>query len=171
LGTNVEVLTLTAASTAATGTANLVVAVAGDGLSATKSVPVQVQAAPGVKLAVSPQSLSVPSTSTVTATVTATPVGGVLPQSGAAGSNLNITSGLPQGFTVSSSKPTVTSAGTVVWTLTLKGSSTAAAGTSALNMAVGLASKTGSIYQTTTTVPMSVTRTTTKRVKAKAVPQ
>jgi hypothetical protein len=171
LGTNNEVLTLSATSTAATGSGNVVVAVAGDGLSASKSIPIQVQQAPGVQLSVSPQSITVPSTSTATATVTAVPVGGVLAQAGAAGSNVNITSGLPKGFTISSSKPTVTSAGAVVWTLTMMGSSAAAAGTSVLNMAVTLAGKTGSIYTTTVTVPMSVTRSTAKQANSEAPAQ
>jgi pseudomonalisin len=171
VGTNNEVLTLSAVSTAATGSGNIVVAVAGDGLSASKSIPIQVQQAPGVKLSVSPQSISVPSTSTATATVTATPVGGVLAAAGAAGSSLNLTSGLPKGFTVSSSKPTVTSAGTVVWTLTFVGSSAAAAGTSTLNMAVGLAGKTGGIYPATVTIPMTVTHSTAKRVNSEDAAQ
>jgi pseudomonalisin len=169
MGTNNEVLTLTASSTTAAGSATVVVTAAGDGLTASQNIPLQVQTAPGVLLSVAPQSVTVLSNSTATATVTAVPVGGVVVQPGATGSTLSITAGLPKGFTVSSSKPTVTPAGAVVWTLTLTGSTTAIAGTSALNLAVALTAKTGTVYKTSANVPMTVTLSPVKRLNPRPV--
>jgi pseudomonalisin len=161
VSTNSEVLTLTAASTAAAGSATVVVTASGDGLVASKSVTVQVQAAPGILLSVSPQTLSVLRISVNTVTVTATPVGGAV-LAGVTGSSISIAAGLPKGFTAAWSAPGVTSAGALVWKLTLSGSASAVAGTSTLNLAAGANSKAGSVYKANGSLPMAVTLTAAK---------
>jgi pseudomonalisin len=171
--TNSEVLTLTAASTAAVGSATVVVTVSGDGLVASKSVALQVQAAPGILLNVSPQTLSALRISVNTVTVTATPVGGAV-LAGVTGSGISITAGLPKGFTSAWSAPSVASAGALVWKLTLTGSASAVAGTSTLSLAAVATSKTGSVYKANGSLPMAVTLTAAKLLNpqpSKAPPQ
>jgi hypothetical protein len=158
--TNSAVLTLTAASTTAVGSAAVMVTVAGDGLVASKNVTMQVQAAPGILLNVSPQTLSVLSISANTVTVTATPVGGAV----LAGASISIPAGLPKGFAAAWSVPSVSSAGALVWKLTLTGSTNAIAGTSTLSLAAIATSKAGSVYKANGSLPITVTLTATKRL-------
>jgi hypothetical protein len=164
--TNSETLTLMASSTAAAGAATVVVTAAGDGLTASKSVTLQVQAAPGILLTVSPQTITLASASMETAMVTATPVGGVIVATGATGSTISITSGLPKGFTASWKTPSVTSTGSVAWTLTLTGSASAIASTSSLSLAAEVTGKTGGVYKTSGNLPMTVTQTVAKKLHA-----
>jgi hypothetical protein len=156
---NKETLTLTASSAATVSTANITVSVAGDGLVASQIVSLQVQQAPGVTLATSPTSVSVPSLAATTVTVTATPVGGAVIPTGAAGSSISVASGLPKGFTAMWSAPSLASSGAVSWTLTLTGSSTAVAGTSTLGLTAKVAAKSGTTYTVSQNLPMTVTLT------------
>ncbi len=165
VSTNNETLTLTASSTATAGSATVVVTAAGDGLAASKSISLQVQRAPGVLLTLAPQTLSVPSVSTATIMVTATPVGGVAAAAGSTGTTISIASGLPKGFTASWSAPSITSAGSVVWRLTLTGSASAIAGTSTLSLTAVLATKTESVYKTSGNLPIIVTLAPSKRLR------
>jgi hypothetical protein len=163
----------------------LVITAAGDGLTSSQTVTVQVQQAPGIQLAVSPSALSVLSRSTATVTVTATPVGGITvsasapaapssqftgpprgirsplrnaPVLGVTGASIRLLSGLPQGFTATWSAPAVNASGAIAWTLTLTGSATAASGSSTLNLAAQVAAaSTGAIYSASLSVPVTVT--------------
>src|ERR1700722_13204953 len=99
VSTNSEVLTLTAASATPVGSATVVVTATGDGLVASKSVAMQVQAAPGVLLSVSPQNISTLPISVNIVMVTATPVGGAILASGPAASSISIAAGPPKDFT------------------------------------------------------------------------
>ena len=168
--TNSETLTLMASSTAAAGEATVVATASGDGLTASKSVTLQVQAGPGILLTVSPQTITLASASTETATVTLTPVGGVIVATGATGSTIGITSGLPKGFTASWKTPSVTSAGSVAWTLTLTGSASAIASASSLSLAAAVTGKTGGVYKTSGNLPMTVTQTVVKKLHARPLP-
>ena len=154
---NAEMLTLTASSSATIGSAMMTITAAGDGLTATQSVTLQVQAPPSIQLIASPATVSVQSLATATVTVTVTPVGGaVFP----AGSSITVgVSGFPKGFTASWSVPSVTSAGAVAWKLTLTGSSAAAAGTSMLSLTAKVTGKTGTMYSASLNLPMTVTLT------------
>jgi len=117
-----------------------------------------VQQAPGITLAVSPASASMQSLATAKLTVTATGLGGVTAASGAAGASISVASGLPKGLTAAWSAPGVTTAGAVVWTLTLTGSATAVAGTSTLNLMANVtAAKTGTVYAASKSVTLVVT--------------
>jgi hypothetical protein len=156
---NAETLTLIAASTAAVASSTITVTATGDGLAATQKVTLQVTQAAGITLAVSSASVSVQSLATASVTVSATPVGAAKAASGAAGSTIGVTSGLPKGFTASWSSPTVNSSGVVSWILSLAGSSSAAAGTSTLNLSASVAGVSGSIYTATRTLPITVTLT------------
>jgi len=186
--TNQATLTLTAANSAAVAATQLVITAAGDGLTSSQTVTLQVQQAPGIQLAVSPSALSVLSRSTATVTVTATPVGGIAvsasapdslasqftgpprgirsplrntPVLGVTGASIRLLSGLPQGFTATWSAPTVNASGTIAWTLTLTGSSTAASGSSTLNLAAQVtAARTGATYTASLNVPITVMLTT-----------
>jgi subtilase family serine protease len=164
VSTNSETLTLTASSTSVAASYTVVVTVAGDGLTASKNVTLQVKTAPGVLLTVSPQAISTPSLSTATVTLTATPVGGAVLASGATGSTISFASGLPKGFTASWGAPGVTSAGGVVRTLTLTGSTSAIAGTSTLSLAGTFIAKTGIVYKTSVNLPVTVTLNPAKRL-------
>ena len=170
VSTNGENLTLTASSTALPTSTTVVVTVAGDGLTASKNVTLQVQAAAGVVLTISPQTISVPSLATATITVTATPEGGVVLATSAAGSAISIASGLPKGFTASWGAPRLTSAGVSVRTLTLTGSSAAIAGTSTLNLAGTFTAKAGSVYKTSANLPITVTLNPAKRLYPRPLP-
>ena len=170
VSTSSETLTLVASSTAVTGSATVVVTASGDGLSASKSLTLQVQAAPGILLGLSPQTITVASASSATATVTVTPVGGVVVATGATGSTIGVTSGLPKGFTASWKTPIVTSTGAVAWTLTLTGSVSALASTSTLSLAAAITGRTGSVYKTSGNLPMTVTLTPTKKLHARPLP-
>jgi subtilase family serine protease len=158
-GTEKQTLTLTAASTVAAGSAAVKITVAGDGLTATQSVTLQIQAAPGIQLAFSPASLSMQTLATATTTVTATPQGGVAIPAGAAGSSIAIASGLPTGVTATWSAPSLGTSGVLSWTLTLTGSSKAVAGTSSLSIAAKIVAKSGSSYTKSATLPLTVTPT------------
>jgi hypothetical protein len=154
-----ETLTLTAASTAKIASSAMTVTAAGSGLTASSNLTLAVTQAPGITLAVSPVSVSMQSLGTVMATVTATPVGGLKPASAGAGSSISISAGLPKGIAAGWSAPTVTTAGTVVWTLTLTGSSSALAGASTLSLAAKVAPATGAAVTAAATLPLSVTLT------------
>ena len=187
---NIETLTLTAASTATVGSATVTVTAVGDGLTASKAITVQVALAPGITLAASPSTISMQSLTTAAVKVTATPVGGLVIQGGstekknpvqedgtwmrrgprlpttgslksesAGGPGISLASGLPAGFTATWSAPTFTLAGTVVWTLTLTGTSKAAAGSSTLTLNAQVTGATGAAYPASATVPMTVTLT------------
>jgi uncharacterized membrane protein len=187
--TNKETLTLTAAAGAKVANTSIVVTAAGDGIVSNQSITVQVQLAPGVTLAVSPASFQVQSLSTATLTVTATPVGGLAViasgtlseyvkhrgdlgtllgivaasgsgTTGTGGASIGVASGLPKGFTATFSAPGVTSGGSIAWTLTLAGSSSAVAGASTLGLTVQLAAvNTGAVYMASVNLPMTVTLT------------
>jgi pseudomonalisin len=166
---NNETLTLTASSTAPPSSATVVVTVAGDGVSASKSITLKVQPALGVVLAVSPQTLSMPSLSSATVTVTAAPLGGTVLVTSAGWSTISIASGLPKGITASWGAPGVTSAGTLFRTLTLTGSASAIAGTSTLSLAGTFTSKTGSVYKSSANLPLAVSLSVAKRLHARPI--
>jgi pseudomonalisin len=169
VSTNNETLTLTASPTAPPSLATVVVTVAGDGVSASRSMTLQVQPALGVALAASPPTLSMGSLSTATVTVTATPLGAALLVINAGGSTISIASGLPRGVTASWSAPGVTSAGILFRTLTLSGSASAIAGTSMLSLTGTFTSKTGSVYKSSTNLPLTVSLSLAKRLHARPV--
>ena len=184
--TNSETLTLTAAA-ASIANSSIIVTAAGDGLVSSQTFTLQVQQAPSVTLAVSPTTVQVQALSTATLTVTATPLGGVtfgtsgalirsagrLKASGASaisigafslaaasngGASISVVSGLPKGFTATFGSPTVNSAGSIVWTLTLTGSSSAVAASSTLNLTAQVtAANTGLAYTASAAVPITVT--------------
>ena len=164
VSTNSEVLTLTAASATPVGSATVVVTATGDGLVASKSVAMQVQAAPGVLLSVSPQNISTLPISVNIVMVTATPVGGAILASGAAASSISIAAGLPKGFTAAWGALSTTSAGALIWKLTLTGSASAVAGTSTLSVAAVTIGRAGSVYKTSVNLPVTVQQTTVKRL-------
>ena len=169
VSTNNETLTLTASSTAPPSLATVVVTVVGDGISASKSMTLQVQPAQGVVFAVSPQTLSMTSVSTATVTVTATPFGGAVLVANAGSSTLSIASGLPKGITATWGAPGLTSAGTLFRALTLTGSASAIAGTSTLSLTGAFTSKTGSVYKTSAYLPLTVSLGVAKRLRARPV--
>ncbi len=169
VSTNNETLTLTASSTAPPSLATVVVTVAGDGVSASKSITPNVQSALGVALAVSPQTLWMTSLSTATVTVTATPWGGAVLVTNAGWSTLSIASGLPKGITAAWGAPGVTSAGILFRVLTLTGSASALAGTSTLSLAGTFTSKTGSVYKSSANLPLTVSLGVANRLRARPV--
>ena len=189
VSSNAITLTLTASSTATIGPAGIVVTATGDGLASSRNVILQVQQAPGIALYVSPAQLSMLSRATATVTATATPLGGVTvqaigsggqfagprrsggrpwngppltgsSQAGPIGASISLVSGLPAGFTASWSAPAVTASGAIAWTLTLTGSTNAAAGATTLNLSVQVASaENGTVYTASLSLPMTVTLT------------
>jgi hypothetical protein len=169
VSTNNETLTLTASPTTPASLATVVVTVAGDGVSASKSIALQVQPALGVVLAVSPQTLSMASLSSATVTVTAAPLGGAVLVANAGWSTISIGSGLPKGITASWGAPGLTSAGTLFRTLTLTGSASAIAGTSTLSLAGTFTSKTGGVYKSSANLPLVVSLSVAKRLHARPV--
>ena len=168
VSSNSETLTLTASASAAVSSAALVVTAAGDGLSGSKSLTLQVQRAAGAVLSVAPQAIAMPSSSSVIETVTLAPVGGAVAATGGTGSSISL-SGLPKGITAAWSAPTVSSAGAVVWKLTLAGSASASASTSSLSLNAAFAGKNGSVYRSTINVPLTVTLSAAKRLVPRPV--
>jgi hypothetical protein len=196
--TNQAALTLTAANSAAVAATQLVMTATGDGLISSQSVPLLVQQAPGIQLAVSPTTLFVLSRSTATVTVTATPVGGITvsanapaspasqftgpprgihsplrnaPVLGVTGASISLISGLPQGFTATWSAPALTASGAYAWTLTLTGSSSAVAGSSTLKLVAQVtATRTGATYTASLSVPISVSMASPAFRGAKPLP-
>jgi len=154
-----ETLTLTAASAAKIASSAITITAAGSGLTASSSITLAVTQAPGITLVVSPVSVSMQSLGTATATVTATPVGGLKPAAGAAGSSISISAGLPKGIAAGWSAPSLTAAGTVVWSLTLSGSSSALAGTTTLSIAAKVAPATGAAVTAAAALPLTITLT------------
>jgi hypothetical protein len=167
VSTNNETLALTASATAPPSVATVVVTVAGNGVSASKNVALQVQPALGVVLAVSPQALSMGSLSTATVTVTAAPFGGAVLVANAGSSTISVASGLPKGITASWGTPGMTSAGALFRTLTLTGSASAIAGTSTLSLAGSFTSRTGSVYKAIGNLPLMVSLSVAKRLHAR----
>jgi pseudomonalisin len=164
VSSNSETLTLTASASAAVSSAALMVTAAGDGLSQSRSLTLQVQHAPGAVMTVSPQALLMQSASYVAATITLSPVGGAVATTGGVGSSVSILSGLPKGITASWSAPGVSSTGTVVCKLTLTGSANAIASTSSLSLNAAFAGKNGSVYRSTINVPLTVTLSPAKHL-------
>ncbi len=169
VSTNNETLTLTASATAPASLATVVVTVAGDGVSSSRSVTLQVQPAMGVVLAVSPQTLSMSSISSATVTVTAAPLAGTVLVANAGWSSISIASGLPKGITASWGAPGSTSAGILFRTLTLTGSANAVAGISTLSLAGTFTAKTGSVYKSSANLPLTVSLSAAKRLRARPV--
>jgi len=153
---NAETLTLTAATTATLVSESITVSAAGNGLTASQTLALQVVQAPGITLAVSPVSVSMQSLSTAAVTVTATPQGSAKV---AAGSTISVASGLPKGLTASWGSPTVNSSGVVTWSLTLAGSASAIAGTWTLNLSASVVATNGSKYTASKSLPMTVSLT------------
>ena len=153
------ILTLAASASTAVGSSTLTVTASGDGLTAASKVTLQVAQAPSFTLSVSPTAASMQSVGSTTVTVAATPVGGAAVASGAAGSSISVASGLPKGITASWSSASVTSAGAVVWTLTLMGTSTAAAGTATLELTAKVAPKSGATITVNANLPLTVSQT------------
>jgi subtilase family serine protease len=150
-------LTLTAASTAAAGTSNVVLTAAGDGLVSSSAVSLTVQQSAGAQVTVSPMAITIPALSAGSVTVTAMPTGGAVLPAGAAGSSATVTSGLPTGFTATWGSPTINGSGAAVWTLKLGGGTSAVGGTSTVAVSVHLVTKTGTAYTATGSVSVTVT--------------
>jgi len=149
-------LTLMAGASSPLGSSTLIVTAAGDGLSATSKVTLQVTPAPSFTLTASPVSASMQSLGTTSITVTATPAGGAVVSSGASGSSISVASGLPKGVAASWGAASVTSAGAVAWTLTLTGSSAVAAGPATLGLTAKIAQKSGSVATASVNLPLTV---------------
>ena len=164
VSTNGETLTLTASASAPVGPVALMVTATGDGLRESKSLTLQVQPFVGAVLTVSPLAIFMPPAAIVTETVLFTPVGGAVAAAGGKGSSISILSGLPKGMTASWSLPGVSSAGAVVWKLTLTGSANAIVSVSVLRLNAAFAGKNGSVYRSTTNVPLTVTLSAAKRL-------
>lgn len=152
-------LTLAAGASTPVGSSTLTVTASGDGLTATSKVTLQVTQGPSFTLTASPAAASMQSLSSTAVSVMATPVEGASVASGAAGSSISVTSGLPKGITASWSSASVTSTGAIVWTLTLTGSSTTAAGTATLGLTAKIAPKSGSAVTVSANLPMTVSMT------------
>jgi pseudomonalisin len=167
VSSNSETLTLTASASAPVSSVALVVTAAGDGISASKGVTLQVLPAVGAVLTITPQAISMPSSYFVLVTITLTPVGGVV-ATGGTGASISV-SGLPKGITASWSAPGVSSAGAVVWKLTLTGSASAMASTSPLSLNAALTAKNGSVYRATAIVPLTVTLSAAKRLAPRPI--
>ena len=63
----------------------------------------------------------------------------------------------------------MSSAGAVVWKLTLTGSAQAMASTSPLSLNAAFAGKNGSVYRATVTVPLTVTLSAAKRLAPRPI--
>jgi hypothetical protein len=151
-------LTLSATTAAPIGSFTFTVTASGDGLTVSQLCTGQILQAPGVNLGVSTPSLSMVATGTGTVTVTATPQGSVTIPAGASGASAAVVSGLPAGVTASWSQP-VLSGNVVSWTLTLKGSSTAAAGSSTVSLSVQVTdANTGLTYSDTEPLALTLTQ-------------
>jgi uncharacterized membrane protein len=151
-------LTLVAGAATAVGSSTVTVTASGDALTATSKVTLQVTQGPNFTLTAAPAA-AMQSLGSTTVQVTATPVGGTAVASGAAGSTISVASGLPKGITASWSAASVNAAGAVVWTLTLTGSSSAAAGTSTLGLTAKIAPKSGSTVTVSANLPLTVSLT------------
>jgi hypothetical protein len=156
-GSGSSLLTLTASPTATAGSYTIKVSATGDGLVASENVTLQVQLAPGVTLTALPTSVSVLSLASASVIVTATPAGGALIPTGAAGSIISVASGLPAGFTAGWSAPVVAASGAAAWTLTLTGSPAAAASASTLVLTAKVVAKSGTVYTVSQSLPVNVT--------------
>jgi subtilase family serine protease len=155
---NKETLTLNVAGAATVVSSAITVTAAGDGLLASQTVTLQVQQAPGITLAVSPALVQMQSLSTATATVTAIPVGGLAAQT--SGASISVAAGLPKGFTATISAPALSSNGSIAWTLTLTGNSSAVAGSSTLSLTAQVAAaNSGAAFTASANLPMTVTLT------------
>ncbi len=84
-------------------------------------------------------------------------------------STISIASGLPKGITAAWGAPGVTSAGTLFRALTLTGSASAIAGVSTLSLTGAFTSKTGSVYNTSASLPLTVSLSVAKRVHPRPV--
>jgi len=158
-GTGASILTLSAGPTAPVGSSTITVTATANGVTATKQITVQVQSAPSIQLSTSTASVTMASTATSKVTVTATPGGGLTVPTGAVGSTISVATGLPKGVTATWSAPTLTAAGTVVWTLTLTGSVSALGGSSTLGLSAKVLAKAGIAYSATATLPLTLTTT------------
>jgi pseudomonalisin len=158
-GSTSAILTLVAGATTTVGSSALTVTASGDGLTATSKITLQVTQGPNFTLTASPASASMQSMTSTTVQVTAAPVGGAAVASGAAGSSIGVASGLPKGVTATWGSASVSSAGAVVWTLTLTGSSAAAAGTATLGLTAKIAPKSGSAVTLSANLPLTVSLT------------
>ena len=128
-------LTLSAAATAAVSSTPVTVMASGDGLTATKSVTVQVQQAPGLTMGLGATTLSMTHAGTGQMTVSVTPVGGLK----LTGVNFTV-GGLPAGVTAAFGQGSLSSAGVYSALLKLTGSSSAKTGSWSLSVAASTGS-------------------------------
>ncbi len=160
-GTGSSTLILKPSLAAQVRSSGFTVTASGDGLSLSRAYPISVEQAPGVTMKLSHQSLSMQSMTSATVVVTATPIGGVTIPSGAEGCDVAITSGLPSGINASWSRPVVTGAGAVTWTLTLSGSPTAVASSGNLSLSSKVTdASSGTSYSASEAIPLNVAFTT-----------
>lgn len=152
-------LTLAAGTATVVGNSTVTVTAAGDGLTATSKVQLQVTQGANFTLTASPTAAAMKSQGSTTVMVTATPMGGAAVASGASGSSISVASGLPKGVTASWNSASVNAAGAAVWTLTLTGSSAAAAGTTTLGLTAKIAPKSGSAVTASANLPLTVSLT------------
>jgi len=157
-GSTVSTLTLKPSTAAALAATSIKITATGDGQTASTTVAVQVTAAPAIKVALSPASLSMMSMATQAITVTASPVGGVSLASSAARATFKVT-GLPAGITGTWGAASLTTAGALQAKLTLTGSTSAVSSSTKPVITVSAAdSISAKIYSATETETLTVTR-------------
>ncbi|WP_263353384.1 chitobiase/beta-hexosaminidase C-terminal domain-containing protein [Acidicapsa acidisoli] len=155
-GGGASTLTLTAAPSAALGTTPITVTACGDGLTETQTVEVSVANTPRIAV-FSSEALTMQSAGQASIEVTSNPQDGAHGPASATGATLNLISGLPQGVTSSISAPTIYSSGIVAWTVNLKGSNTAVAGSSTLNLVAQVTDAvSGAVYSASQSVALNV---------------
>ncbi len=135
-GTGSSTLTLAPSATATVNAFMFTVTASGDGLTVSRNYTVEVEPAIGVQTLLSNSALTIEPRRTASLSVTATPVNGIVVPAGAAGANAAVVSGLPGGVTASWSKPTVTAAGAVNWTLTVSADATVETGSDPIDLSV-----------------------------------
>lgn len=151
-------LTLTAATTAKVGSTTIVLTAKGDGLTATRQLVVQVDAAPGVQLSMASPTISMAPAGTASVSITVAALGGF-------NSAISVSvTGLPTGVAAAFTNPTMAAPGSGTTTLKFTGSSKAATGTSVVTVkATGTSN--GIAYVSAPTLNLVLTSTGKSQVR------
>jgi subtilase family serine protease len=149
-GQGTSTLTLTASATARPVASSIVVRVKGDGLSQNQRIGVQVQAAPGLKVSLSPERLAIHRTKPVSEFVTVTPQGGL------SVSVVLSVSGLPTGVSATFGSAGIAAPGSGSATLTVMGSAQAAKGSNPVTITATGTDASGNLYTTARTLTLTL---------------
>ncbi len=150
-------LTLQPSATSTTNWFSFTLKASGDGLSVSRTYVVEVEPSAGMQVSLSLPALTIEPWGTASIKVTATPENGIRIPANASGASATVASGLPSGASAYWSKPVVSSAGAVSWTLTFATNNTVKTASDPITLSVKVTDKnSGVVYTSKPAFPLLV---------------